>query len=148
MPADAPLTLSRDERFFRRVLHRIDYFEWHDDLGRWVPSLAGVRFDPDGMSTFVPRLLQQRGHGRADVCTLGGTNPKTAVVYEFDGKAVAEVGFGAEHSPNQDTPIGYAHASVLKPSLAREDERRARTTLASRMVLVHGNVDLPKPAGA
>jgi len=129
-------------------LHRADYFEWHDDLDRWVPSLAGVRFDPDGLSAFVPRLLRQRGHGPADVCTLGRTSEKPAVAYEFDGQAVAHVGFSAEHSPNEDTPIGYAHASILKPSLTRVDDRQARTALASRMVLVHGTVELPKPAGA
>lgn len=148
MPADAPLAISRDDRFLRRVPHRVDYFEWHDDLGRWVPSLAGVRFDPDGLSAFVSRLLQQRGHGPAEVCTLGRTSEKAAVAYEFDVQVVADIGFAAAYSPNEDTPIGYAHASILKPTLAREDERQARTTLASRMALVHGIVEFSKPLGA
>jgi hypothetical protein len=70
------------------------------------------------------------------------------VAYEFDVSAVVDAGFSAELSPNEDTPIGYAHASILKPSLTREDERQARTALASRMVLVHGAVEFPKPDGA
>jgi hypothetical protein len=140
--------LDPADRFLRRVLHRPDQLEWHDDLRRWVPSLASVRFHPDGMSVFVRRLLEERHHGPADVNTLGDTNHKAAVVYQFDLAAVTDVGFSAHHSPNHDTAIGYAHASIVKPDLARADERRARTTLAAGMALVHGSVVLPPPEGA
>ncbi len=148
MTADPPASLEPADRFLRRVLHRPDHLEWHDDFGRWVPSLAGVRFDPDGLSVFVRRLLEERNHGEADVSTLGDLSHKPAVVYEFDLAAVTAVGFSAEQSPNDDTAIGYAHASIIKPEIARADERRARTALASSMVLVHGAVELQKPEGA
>jgi hypothetical protein len=145
----AAAQISPQDRLLRRVLHRADYLEWHEDFGRWVPALAGVRFDPDGMSAFVRRLLAARQHDESDVRTLGGTSDKPAVVFEFSTQAVEDVGFTAEHSPNEDTPIGYAHASVIKPlGLSRQDERRARTALAANMTLVFGEVELPKPEGA
>lgn len=148
MTADPPVSLEPADRFLRRVLHRADHLEWHDDFDRWVPALAGVRFDPDGMSVFVRRLLEDRNQGEVDVSTLGGSNDKHAVVYEFNRVDVATVGFSAEHSPNDDTSIGYAHASIIKPELARDDERRARTALAASMVLVYGTIELEKPEGA
>jgi hypothetical protein len=143
--ADAALA---QDTFLRRVLHSTNFLEWHDDFNRWVPTLAGVRFDPDGMSAFVSRLLGERGHGPADVSTLGGTSDKRAVVYEFDQAAVSEAGFTVSLSPNDDTPIGYAHASIEKPTMTREAEREARTKLAARMSLVFGKIELSRPDGA
>jgi hypothetical protein len=140
--------LAFDDTFLRRVLHRADFVEWHEDFDCWVPSLAGVRFDPDGMSAFVSRLLSRRAQGPAEVSTLGGTSDKLAVVYEFDGAAARDSGFDASLSPNDDTPIGHAHASLQKPTLTKSQERVARTRLAARMTLVHGTIDLPKPDGA
>ncbi|MEX2557778.1 MAG: hypothetical protein WEB06_19370 [Actinomycetota bacterium] len=141
--------VSPQDVLLRRVLHRADYLEWHADFGRWVPSLAGVRFDPDGMSAFLHHLLEMQQHDASDVRSLGGTSDKPAIVYEFTAQAAEDVGFTAEHSPNNDTPIGYGHASVTKPAaLLRQDERKARTDLATRMNLVFGEVDLPKPEGA
>lgn len=49
--------LHGDDELLRRVLNRLDFLVWDDDTERWLPSLAGIRFDPDGMSTFVLRLL-------------------------------------------------------------------------------------------
>ena len=141
-------SLGPDDTFLRRVLHSANFLEWHDDLDRWVPTLAGVRFDPDGMSTFVPRLLAEGGHGAAEVSTLGGTSEKRSVVYEFETLAVQEVGFSARLSPNNETPIGYAHASIEKPAMTRDGERKARTDLATRMSRVYGEIDLPRPEGA
>lgn len=143
------IEVSPADALLRRVLHRPDYLEWHEDFGRWVPSLAGVRFDPDGMSVFVRHLLEVQQDDPSDVRSLGGTSDKPAVVYEFTAQAVEDVGFSTQHSPNDDTPIGYAHASVLKPpALARQDERKARTALAASMSLVVGEIEMPRPEGA
>jgi hypothetical protein len=118
----ATIEVSPTDALLRRVLHRPDYLEWHEDFGRWVPSLAGVRFDPDGMSVFLRHLLEAQQHDAGDVRSLGGTSDKPAVVYECTAGAVQDVGFSTQHSPNEDTPIGYAHASVLKPpALSRQE---------------------------
>lgn len=140
--------IARDDHLLRRVLNRSDYLEWHDDFNRWIPSLASVRFDPDGMSAFVARLLMESQQGPEEVSTLGGTSSKPAVVYEVELSAVEECGFTAKLSPNEDTPIGHAHSSIPSPGLASEDERSARTDLAGRMVLCFGSIALPKPHGA
>ena len=131
------------------MLHRSDYLVWHDDFDRWVPSLAGIQFDPDGMSAFLRHQLEERDHGAEDVRSLGGTSDKPAVVYEFPASNVTDVGFSTHHSPNEDTPIGYAHASVVKPgALPRKEDRAARTALATTMNLLLGEIDLAKPDGA
>lgn len=143
------MDLTGQGRLLRRVLKRADFLEWHADLDRWVPPLAAVRFDPDGMSTFVRRLLEDHDDGPAGVVTLGGTNDKPAVAYQFHLEAAADLGYRTSHTPNRDILIGYAHASVQRPTgLSPGDLRAARTELASRMDLVHGEIDLPRPDGA
>jgi hypothetical protein len=110
-----------------------------------VPSLAAIRFDPDGMSTFHSGLLQDGGHSPGDVQTMCGTKPESAVVYGVDGRKVDQAGFDAEHSPNNETEIGYAHVSVIPRGAL---ERRARSDLAALMDVVHGSVTLDRPIGA
>jgi hypothetical protein len=148
VPDGAGVTIAWDDRLLRRVLHTTNFLEWHPDFNRWVPSLAAIRFDPDGMSVFMRRLLDGRGYGADSVTTLGGISNKRAVVYQFDAQAATDVGYSYEHIPNEDSPIGYAHALVRKPvGLSRQEERIARTELATRMLLVHGTIDLPRPDG-
>jgi hypothetical protein len=146
---ESPVAIGPDDRLLRRVLNLPDYLEWHDDFRQWVPSLAGIRFDSDGMSVFLRRLLEARSHSAIDVQTLGGTNDNPAVVYQFEAAAATDAGFRSEHSPNEDTPIGYAHASILKPDeLPRMEERKARARLAASMILIHGRIELTRPDGA
>ncbi|MDQ3435400.1 MAG: hypothetical protein M3481_12095, partial [Actinomycetota bacterium] len=53
------------------------------------------------------------------------------------------------HTPDERTPIGYAHASVTAPSGVTKAEHRAlRTDLAIAMTLEDGSVSLVPPEGA
>lgn len=149
MVAVPPVAIAPHDRLLRRVLHNANFLEWHYDLSRWVPSLAAVRFDPDGMSAFLRRLLEDHGLDAGEVATLGGTSHKPAVVYEFGAQAATAIGYATEHTPNDDTPIGYAHASILAAGgMPRPEVRKARTELANSMTIVHGDVSLPRPPGA
>lgn len=137
--------LRRDDELLRRVLDRPDFLMWHDDEGRWVPSLAGVRFDPDGMSVFVLRLLEANRRGPADVATLGGTKSEQ-LVFAASTSSIEELGFTAQHTPNNLTPIGDAHASVKPPPDVPQAAFRAlRTDLATALRCVHGTPSLTPP---
>lgn len=113
------------DALLRRVLDREDYLEWHADEQRWVPSLAGLRFDLDGMSTFVEEFLNSRGDAASDVATLGGLSQEE-LVYSVVALALRDAGMRVAASPNDETTIGYAHASVFPPpGLSKPDARRA-----------------------
>lgn len=130
----------------RRVLDREDFLEWHADGQRWVPSLAGLRFDPDGMSTFVEQVLNSRGDAASDVATLGGSSPEE-LVYSVVALAVRHAGMRVAASPNDKTTIGYAHASVLPPpDLTKSDLREARSDMSLLMRCVHGQPSPTPPA--
>lgn len=137
--------VADDDELLRRIHNRADFLVWHADLGRWIPSLAGLRFDPDGMSVFLQRLLQQHGASAVDVSTLGGTNAEE-LVYGVAAAFARHAGFHVAASANSDTPIGYAHASVVKPAgMAKPEFRAARTDLAEVMDCVHGEPDPGDP---
>lgn len=133
-----------DDRLLRRIFDREDYLEWHDDLGRFVPSLAGVRFDPDGMSVFVERMLNDRGRSRNDVATIGGTKAAELVFGMRAGDARV-LTFDVAHSANDETPIGFAHASVMPPDGQSKPERAMRTDLAMLMTCLVGTPSIQPP---
>lgn len=141
--------LVESDLLLRRVPNRADFLEWHDDLGRWIPSAAALRFDRDGMSVFVERLLLARLDTAAQVASLGGTREKPALVYGAQVARVETIGFSTEESPNEDIPIGYAHGSVYPPShVDRFTLKGLRVDLAVAMALKHGEPQPRPPTGA
>lgn len=137
-----------DNELLRRVLNREDFLEWHSDLGRWIPSLAGLKFDPDGMSVFVRQMLEEVGRQVAEVSSLGGTK-NAELVYGVEAGTARAAGFGVEHSPNEETPIGFAHGSVIRPpQTSKSDFRDMRADVAERMVCLHGTPIGEPPPGA
>lgn len=127
-----------DDQLLRRVLNREDFLEWHGDLGRWIPSLAGLQFDPDGMSVFIRRLLEMAGRNASEVASLGGTKP-AELVFAVEAATARSAGFDAEHSPNDTTPIGFAHGSVTRPpGVSKPDFRDMRTDVAVAMDCILG----------
>lgn len=148
-PLDEQLVVAGDQPLLRRALHREDHLVWHPDFKRFVPTLAALQFDHDGMSVFLRGALEDRGHGPADVSTLGGTNMKPAVVYQFLTQVAQHLGFAALSSSNDETVIGYAHVSVIdRTRRSNADLRAARSDLASVMSKVYGEITLPLPQGA
>lgn len=139
--------LADDDELLRRIIAD-QQIVWNDDQQRWVPALSGVRFDPDGMSTYCDRLLAERGEGPAQVATGGGLKTEElafAVIVED----AHSLGFGTHHSPDEETSIGYAHSSVVRPDgLSKNDFKALRTDLAERMTLRHGDVPEEGPEGA
>lgn len=133
-----------DDLLLRRVFDREDFLEWNDDLGRFVPSLAAVQFDPDGMSVFVERVLIGGGRSRMDVATIGGTKP-AELVYRVHAKAVRVLTFGVALSENNETPIGFAHASVTSAQGQSKPSRAMRTDLAGLMTCVVGTPSIQPP---
>ena len=139
--------LQGDDQLLRRVLNRLDFLVWDDDEERWLPSLAGIRFDPDGMSAFILRLLRARGAGSGDVATLGDTR-SGALVFSTIVDSIEGLGFTVRETPNDATPIGHAHASVEAPAgLSPAAWRAVRTDLAAIMTCVHG-APAPERPGA
>lgn len=140
--------LRDDDELLRRVVNRQDFLVWHDDEGRWVPSLAGIRFDPDGMSVFVLRILAANGYRPADVATLGETKPDE-LVFAAPTSAVEQLGFTAQHTPNKQTPIGDAHASINSPpQVPRAALRALRSELATALHCTYGTPAPAAPPGA
>lgn len=132
----------------RRVIDRPNFLEWHADFGRWIPAAGAVRFDPDGMSTYVERFLVEAGDAVADVGTIGGTK-NAEPVFSVPAETARTVGFGVDHTPDERTPIGYAHASITRPDGQSDpDHKAARSRLAQSMALVHGTITVEPPDGA
>ena len=137
--------LTDDDRLVRRVLDRHDFLVWHADEGRWIPSLAGIKFDPDGMSTFVLRLLMLRCHGAKEVASFAGTKSEE-LAFEVLGAEALRLGFETKHSPDTSTPIGYAHSSVVRPDgLDKSEWRALRSDLARAFECVYGTPSLEPP---
>ncbi len=143
-----PRDITSDDALLRRVINRADFLEWHADLERWVPATGAVRFDPDGMSTYVERFLREAGDSAADVGTMGGSKDPEPV-FSVTVEQACLLDFAVSQTPDDRTPIGYAHASVERPSgQFTGDFKSARSQLAQSMRLVHGRITLAAPDGA
>lgn len=139
--------LADDDELLRRII-AAQQVAWHADQQRWVPTLAGVRFDPDGMSTFCDRMLTERGDGPVSVATGGGRKSEE-LAYGVRVEDAGSLGFETEYTPDELTPIGYAHSSVIRPDgLNTGDFKALRTDLAERMQLRHGELPEHGPDGA
>lgn len=148
MDDDQPRDVAPNDALLRRVINRADFLEWHADWGRWIPSAGAVKFDPDGMSAFVERFLQERGQGAAAVGTAGGTKaPEPVFAVRADHARALD--FGVAHTRDDRSSIGYAHASVTRPEgQSTGDFKSARSQLAQSMTLVHGTITVEPPDGA
>jgi hypothetical protein len=144
-----PQPIDDDARLLRRVLADENQHEWHSDHGRWVPALAAVSFDNDGMSVYVREILEALGGGLADVAkpSRKGT---PSVAYQVTARAVRAEGYAVTHTPDeQDDRIGRAHGSASKPTKMSDNEHRlARLRLLPLLVPVYGEVRIPPPPWA
>lgn len=148
MDDDQPRDVAPDDALLRRVINRADFLEWHADWGRWIPSAGAVKFDPDGMSTFVERFLHEAGGSAAAVGTAGGSKVPEPV-FAVTAHRGRSLDFEVSHTPDDRSSIGHAHASVTRPDgQSTGDFKSARSQLAQSMTLVHGTITLEPPDGA
>lgn len=100
------------------------------------------------MSVFVLRLIEANRRGLADVATLGGTT-FDRLLFGVSTSSVNGLGFAAQHTPNDETPIGDTHASITPPlGLSKAAFRALRTDLAVAMHCFYGSPTLAAPPGA
>jgi len=137
--------LEPDDELLRDVPLKEGFFEWDGRSGRWIPALAAMHFDPDGLSTFVERMLILNGHSVADVSNRGGTVDRDSVIYSVRNQAALTY-YDTSHTPNLDSPIGYAHSSIMKKqSMTSKQHKNARRSLAPLMRCVYGEVPFEPP---
>jgi hypothetical protein len=138
--------IADDDELMRRVKDREDFLVWHADRDEWLPTLAGVRFDPDGMSTYSSGLLLGNGQSAADVVSGSSAD----LVYGCDVARTRALGFDAQHTPDADeSGVGHAHCSItFDPGWAKQAQKAQRRALAKCMHLVHGASSLSPPDGA
>lgn len=137
--------LDSEDELLRDVPLKEGLFEWDGRSGRWIPALAAMHFDPDGLSTFVERMLISNGHSVADVPSRGGVVERASTVYSVRNDA-ASTYYDTGHTPNSDSPIGYAHSSIMKKDgMTRKQHNDARRLLAPLMRCVYGEVPFEPP---
>lgn len=139
--------LEPEDLLLRDVPLKQGLLEWDGRQQRWIPALAAMSFDPDGLSTFVERILLRGGHSIEDVTTRGGVVDRDSVVYAVRNDEVLK-SYDTAHTPNEETPIGYAHSSIIKKAgMGKSEHRRARIGLAPQMECVYGDVPFSPPPG-
>jgi hypothetical protein len=123
---------------------------WSDDEGRHLPAPGGIKFDRDPetgffeLSTYVEEFLSERGLGPFHV-SLRGEPPQHHPVFMILAGTVREMGTTVTHTPDDETPINFAHASVRRPDLPDKEWRRWRTHLAKAMTCILNEPDIPRP---
>lgn len=110
-----PCPIESDAVLLRAVRHDPSYIHADDNTGGWIPTKLAVAFQHDSESVFCDHLLEECGGTHVDVATYGGAPGYQRVVFTLIAGDATQLGFGVEHSPNSDTPIGAADGDVNKP---------------------------------
>jgi hypothetical protein len=124
-----------DATLLRGVLHDPEYIQADHNTGGWIPTKRAMTFEHGGKeSVFCHHMLQERGDSLDDVAIHGGALGLHRVVFRLEAGIARSLDFEAVHSPNRDTPIGYAHGDVEKPpNLSRSIFRVVRQELLNSM---------------
>lgn len=136
--ADDPL-IDDDEILYRRVLDRADMVTRDENLGRWTPVNAAVRFDPDGMSVYLDSILRSGGVGPAEVAA----EREGSVVFSVPARAPRSLDLGVRHTPAgpEGEPVAYAHGAIVgDPEWSDADLRSRRNRLRNQFVLAWGAI--------
>jgi len=76
-------------------------------------------------------MLQERRDSYQDVAMYGGSPGVDRVVFKLVAGEARKLAFLVAHSPDRDTPIGYAHTDLRRP-VEKEDFRTVRTKLLGK----------------
>jgi hypothetical protein len=146
-PCGTGAALPDDGQLLRSIAHDPDALEWFADEQRWLPTAKAMQFDPD-CSMFWRQHLQEV-HDQAPECVTVGKRP---LVFEVRAGSARNLEFGAEHSPDGDTPIACAHSSLEWPGGGPQPPKPVRNALRSDLVrhmeLIVGEILLPPPPAA
>jgi len=118
--------------------------EWNDDLDRWIPTEASVRFDAKLSVYWREHVVNTHASDAAAI-----TKPKWPLVYADQVADLLNAGFGVEHDPDGPDFADCAHTSVSYPvGLSTKELQAARNAQRARMAHVYGAVDAGAPTGA
>ena len=131
----ATVMVADDERLLRRVVVNANTRSWDDNLRRWLPSTAGFKIDPDGVSVYRTALLSAAGRGAADVAA----HDLPAAVFEVLASDATheQLDVLADPQPDPET-IGFAHALVTFPDEGASAKKRRLRRLLAKATIVHG----------
>lgn len=110
-----------------------------DNLQRWTPLNAAIRFDPDGMSIYLDSVLEASGLGPADVAA----QRDGSLVFSVKASEPRSLDLGVLHTPAEPLtdPVAFAHGVIVgDPSWTGAELRQRRNRLRTRFVLTWGAV--------
>jgi len=145
--------LPDDDQVWRRFISSPNHRTWDSDVGRYIPNLGDLQFDPE-MSTYWRQHLRMHGKGPSSV--LEGDS-RYDLVGQLAINQVRGEGFPVEQTPHQESPIGCAHVSIYWPPESiqpghkepfRDQRKLLRTKLAHGLTWVHGEMPTIGPPGA
>lgn len=134
--------IDDDEILYRRVLNRPDMVTHDENLGRWTPLNAAVRFDPDGMSVYLDSLLRSGGVGPPEVAS----ERSGSVVFAVTALGARSLELGVQHTPAgpQHEFVAYAHGSIVgDPEWSDAELRSRRNQLRAQFILRWGTITVP-----
>jgi len=140
--------LPKSDHLWRRLVYAPNHLSWDDDHGRWIPDEGDLKFNPD-LSTSWREHLRMHRQGPATI-----VNETYGAVGEVAIDRVCLSGFRAEHTPNEDSTFGCAHASIDYPPStplgkgrkAKDARSELRYKLAREFTWVYGatHPDVPR----
>jgi len=131
----AAVTVADDERLLRRVVVNANTRSWDGNFGRWLPSTAGFKIDPDGVSVYRTVLLSATGRVAADVAVH---YLPSAVFEVLAGDARHEQLDIVADPQTEPEAIGFAHALVTFPDEGPSAKKRRLRRLLVKATIVHG----------
>lgn len=140
--------LSDESILLRSVIHDPEYIHPDHNTGGWILDNKSLPFNHGNESAFCEHLLTEIGATAQDVEIHGGRR-QPRVVYRLSVGAARRLTIDATHTPNRDTPIGYAHADIVKPNgFSRRELRDVKQHLFRSMDLADGyEIALDRNAG-
>lgn len=139
MTAEDDPGIGDDDLLHRRVLNRKDMVAFDDNLQRWTPLTAAIRFDPDGMSVYLNSVLTASGRGPEAVAA----QRSGSIVFSVKASEPRSLDLGVLHTPAgpPTDPVAFAHGVIVgDPSWPDAELRRRRNRLRTRFVLTWGSV--------
>ncbi len=132
-----------DELVYRRVLDRPDMVGFDENLNRFAPLSAAVRFDPDGMSVSLHSVLVTGGVGPAEVAA----ERQGSVLFSVRAREPRSLQLGVIHTPAglPEEPVAYAHGSIVgDPDWGDKALRERRNGLRPLFVLAWGEITVQR----
>ena len=122
---DMATPVDDESTLLRAVVLDKSHIERDNNTNSWIPTKTAITFEHGEESVYCDELLRI-GHTYRDVALHGGQRAEQRVTFQFNAGASAAIKFPSYQTPNEDTPIGYAHCDVLVDSDLSKGELRNR----------------------